>query len=93
MTDFERFEDFERDEGSNALPWALTFLLIGLGIGAVTALLLTPKTGPQVRRILRRKYEDARERVDDFQDRAGDWVDRGGKWAKQARSKVATFSK
>jgi gas vesicle protein len=94
MTDFERFDDFEtREEGSSALPWAITFLLIGLGIGAVTALLLTPKTGTQMRRMLRRKYEDARERVDDLQDKAGEWVDRGGKWAKQARSRVAPIAK
>ena len=89
MADFERFDDYESREGGSALPWAITFLLVGLGIGAVTALLLTPKTGPQMRRVLRRKYEDARERVDDFQERAGDWVDRGSKWAKQARSRVA----
>ncbi|MGB7643256.1 MAG: YtxH domain-containing protein, partial [Terriglobales bacterium] len=36
---------------------AITFLLIGLGVGAAVGLLLAPKTGRQLRKDLRRGYD------------------------------------
>jgi gas vesicle protein len=54
-------------EGSN-IGTAITFLLIGLGAGALAGLMLAPKTGKQFRRDLQRGYDDAR-------DRLGDWAD------------------
>jgi len=71
----------------------LTMLFIGLAAGALTALLLAPKTGRQMRRSLRRKYEDAREAMDDFTDQASDWLDKGSHWAEKAKSRVAPFKK
>ena len=71
----------------------LTMLFIGLAAGALTALLLAPKTGRQMRRSLRRKYEDAREAMDDFTDQASDWLDKGSDWAEKAKSRVAPFKK
>jgi len=59
--------------------------LIGLGAGALTALLLAPRSGRQTRRILRRKYEDA---VDNFSERADEWRERGAGWAETARGWV-----
>ena len=71
---------------------AITFLLVGLGAGALTALLLAPKTGKQMRRDLRRRYDDARDAVGDFaddaKDRISDVVDRGSEWVDTAREKV-----
>lgn len=71
---------------------AITFLLVGLGAGALTALLLAPKTGKQMRRDLRRRYDDARDAVGDFtdeaKDRITDAVDRGSEWVDTAREKV-----
>ena len=71
---------------------AITFLLVGLGAGALTALLLTTKTGKQMRRDLRRRYDDARDVVGDFADEAkeriSDVVDRGSEWVDTAREKV-----
>jgi gas vesicle protein len=78
---------YESSEGSNA-GTAIVFLLIGLGAGALAGLLLAPKTGKQLRRDLKRGYEDAkdaiddwtdeaRERVRDASDRARDLADRG----------------
>src|SRR5262245_54972172 len=95
MTDFERFGEYENREQCQGghLGIALTFLLVGLGIGAATALLVAPKTGRQMRIMLRRGFEDAREQWSDLQDQAGDWVERGSKWAKQARSRVAPMAK
>lgn len=72
---------------------ALTMLFIGLAVGSVTALLLAPKTGRQMRRSLRRKYEDARDVMDDMKDHAGDWLDKGSDWAEKAKSRVAPFRK
>ena len=71
----------------------LTMLFIGLAAGALIALLLTPKTGKQMRKTLRRTYEDAREAVEDFSDQAGDWIDKGSEWADKAKSKVAPLGK
>src|SRR3989475_7404871 len=64
---------YESSEGSN-LGTAITFLLIGLGAGALAGLLLAPKTGKQLRRDLKRGYEDARETLDDWTDEARDRV-------------------
>ncbi len=75
-------------------------LFIGLAAGAVLALLLTPQTGKQMRRTLRRKYDDARDLVEDFGDQAGDWLEKGSDWAdkasefaEKAKSKVAPLAK
>ena len=71
----------------------LTMLFIGLAAGALIALLLAPQTGRQMRKTLRRKYEDARDAVDDFGDQASDWIDKGSEWADKAKSKVAPLAK
>jgi gas vesicle protein len=82
---------YESSDKSSA-GMAVTFLLIGLGAGALTALLLAPKTGKQMRRDLRRRYDDARDAVEDFadeaRDRISDAVDRGSEWVDTAREKV-----
>jgi gas vesicle protein len=89
---------YESSEG-NSVGTAVTFLLIGLGAGALAALLLAPKTGKQLRRELKRGYEDAREtledwteeakdRVRDVKDRARDVADRGVDLAEGIRGKV-----
>lgn len=64
---------YESSEGSR-IGTAITFLLIGLGAGALTGLLLAPKSGKQLRRDLQRGYEDARENLEDWADEAKDRV-------------------
>ncbi len=91
MTDHVR--DFEPDEeyegaDSSGLGMGVTMLFIGLAAGALVALLLAPKTGKQMRRSLRRKYETAREVMEDIGDQAGDWIDKGSEWADKAKSKM-----
>jgi gas vesicle protein len=71
----------------------LTMLFVGLAVGALTALLLAPKSGKQMRRALRRKYEDARDAVEDLGEQASDWVEKGSEWAEQAKSRVAPLAK
>ena len=74
---------------------AITFLLIGLGAGALAGLLLAPKTGKQLRRDLQRGYEDAKDSFDDWADEAKDRVrevgDRVRDVAAKARTSPTTF--
>jgi len=93
MTDVQRFDDFERKCDRSHLGMALSFLFVGIGIGTVTALLVAPKSGRQMRRMLKRKYEDARERIDDITDDAGEFVDRGSKWARGAADDAKSWAK
>lgn len=92
MTDYERFGDYQASDRST-LGTALTFLFIGLGAGALAALLFAPKTGKQMRKLLRRKYEDVREGADDLVERGGEWAKRGGEWVDEAKEKVGPIGK
>lgn len=57
---------------SSQVGTAITFLLIGLGAGALAGLLLAPKTGKQLRKDLQRGYEDAKDSFEDWADEAKD---------------------
>jgi len=95
-----KFGKYESADRSN-LGTAVTFLMIGLGAGALVALLLAPKTGKQLRRDLRRKYDDARDTLQDWSeeasDRMQDAVERSTEWAEElreaARQKAAPINK
>ena len=91
MNDYKTFGEYRQSDRNNTAT-IVTFLLVGLGLGAMTALLLAPKTGRQMRRSLRRRYEDARERVDDLSDRAGEYYQQGSKWANAAKKKVGPIA-
>jgi gas vesicle protein len=91
-TDYEHVGDYQPSERSS-VGLALTFLFIGLGAGALAALLFSPKSGRQMRRELRRRYEDAREAIDDFAEQAGGVIDRGTEWASTAREKIEPIAK
>ena len=93
-----RTGSYEESDKSTA-GVAITFLLIGLGAGALTALLLAPQTGKQLRKDLLRRYDDARDAVEDFaeeakdrindaKERISDVVERGSDWVDTAREKV-----
>jgi gas vesicle protein len=89
--DYASEGDYRPSDSSVSLGF--TLLLVGVAIGAVTALLIAPKTGKQMRRTLRRRYEDAREAVEDLGDQAGDWIDKGSDWADKAKSRVSPLTK
>lgn len=80
----------EEDRGSG---YGLTMLFIGLAAGALIALLLAPQTGKQMRKTIRRRYEDARDTVEDLSDQASDWIDKGSELADKAKTKVAPLTK
>ncbi len=82
---------YESSEGSN-IGTAITFLLIGLGAGALAGLLLAPKTGKQMRRDLQRGYEDAKENFGDWADEAKDRVREVSDRVKDAASRGVEFA-
>ena len=74
----------------------MTFLLIGLGAGALAALLFAPKTGKTLRRDLKRGYEDAKDTLQEWSAEAKDKAqeakervlevaERGAEWADELR--------
>ena len=67
-----RSGSYESSEGN--LGTAITFLLIGLGIGAIAALALAPKSGKQLRKDFKRGYDDARDKFEDWTEEARDRV-------------------
>ena len=83
LSDFADYGENRRSERSG-VTLGLALLCLGLAAGAITALLIAPKSGKQLRRQLRRKYEDARDVVDDWGEQAGDWIERGSDWAEKA---------
>ncbi|HEY3928004.1 MAG TPA: YtxH domain-containing protein [Candidatus Koribacter sp.] len=87
---FGQTPSYESGRGGAGL--GLTLLLVGLGIGAITALLLAPDSGRKTRKRLRRRYEDARERIDDFTDQASDAWERGSEWASDAYAKGSDWA-
>ena len=90
-----RVGKYESSEG-NTVATAVTFLLIGLGAGTLIGLLFAPKAGKQMRKELRRKYEDARETLDDWKDDAKDIaedaLERGQEIADDLRDRVAPLA-
>jgi gas vesicle protein len=66
----------ERNDAAGYLGW---FFLRG-ALGAAAALLLTPKTGPQARELLREQGGEvarrAQELATEAQGRAGEWLDK-----------------
>ena len=89
-----RIGKYESSEGKTGT--AVTFLLIGLGVGAAVGLLLAPKTGRQFRKDLRRSYTDALETASDWteeaKDRIEEVVEKGGALADDLRAKTKPLS-
>jgi gas vesicle protein len=87
---------YESSEGGGA-GTAITFLLIGLGAGALVGLLFAPKAGKHMRKELRRRYQDARSTIDDWKDEmrevAEDVVERGSDLAEELRGRVAPLAR
>jgi gas vesicle protein len=69
------------ESDSSNVGTAITFLLIGLGAGALAGLLLAPKTGKQMRRDLQRGFDDAK-------DTLGDWADTAKEHVREAGDRV-----
>ena len=87
MADF-RFGNYEFSRRQRRFGTTLGFLAVGMGLGALAAMFITPKTGKQLRKDVRRKYEDAREAVENIGDRANNIWEHRDEWAEAARRKA-----
>jgi len=89
-----RIGKYEGSDGTAGT--AITFLMIGLGVGAALGLLLAPKPGRQLRRDLRRSYDDALETASEWTDEAKgrfeEVVEKGTDLADELRSKAKPIS-
>jgi gas vesicle protein len=89
-----RIGKYESSDGTAGT--AITFLMIGLGVGAALGLLLAPKPGRQLRRDLRRSYDDALETASEWteeaKDRFEEVVEKGTDLADELRSKAKPLS-
>jgi len=86
-----RMGKYESSEGSN-VGTAVTFLLIGLGAGALVGLLLAPKSGKLLRRDIQRGYEDAKDTLGDWADEAKDRIREAGDRVREAASRGADLA-
>ena len=84
------------ESSDSSVGTALAFLLIGLGVGAAVGMLLAPKTGRQLRKDLRRSYDDALETAaewtDEAKDRFEEVVEKGADFADEVRAKTKPLS-
>jgi gas vesicle protein len=78
MNEYQRYGDYSRQELNVSdrprVGSAILFTAIGAGIGATVALLLTPRTGHDLRDAITRGY---RKTVNDVSQRTRDLRDRG----------------
>ncbi len=74
LRDLERFGERHLSSKNNHVGMGLTLLFVGIGIGAIAALLYAPDSGRKTRRKIRRTYEDARDAVNQWSERAVDWA-------------------
>jgi len=96
-----RIGKYEASERGGQVGTAVTFLLIGLGAGALIGLLLAPKSGEELRGDLRRKYEDAKDTVGEWaedardaaKEAAEDVMERGSDIADEVRKRVGPVAK
>src|SRR5271165_532023 len=99
INDFAAEGEYE-PSGRNTIAIGFALLLIVFAAGAIAAALMTPKTGKQMRRQLKRKLDDARETVEDSTERAGDlrgkaaeFAGKAQEWAGQAKDAVEPLAK
>ena len=80
------------ESSAGAVGTSITFLFIGLGVGAALGLLFAPKSGRQMRKDVRRSYEDALDTISDWTDEAKDRFDealeKGADFADELRAKA-----
>jgi gas vesicle protein len=92
-----RIGKYETSDSGSSVGTAITFLLIGLGVGAAAGLLLAPKAGKALRKDLRRSYEDTLDTISDWTDEARDRfeeaVEKGADFTEELRSRAEPLSR
>jgi gas vesicle protein len=86
MSDYQKYGEYSSEyAGAESAKTALIFLSIGIGVGALLSLLLSPRSGPQVRQAVRGKLDEARRGVSAQSSRVRDQATR---IVGQAREKI-----
>ena len=91
MNDYQKYGEYSSKEcsGAEIAKTAVTFLLIGAGVGALLSLLLTPRSGPEIREAFRGKFDNARRSLNQQTSRLRE---RTRKIAGDAGQKVTPFT-
>ncbi len=92
-----RIGKYATSESSSNVGTAISFLLIGLGVGAAVGMLLAPKSGKQMRKDLRRSYDDTLDTISDWTDEAKERfeevVEKGADLTEELRAKAEPLSR
>jgi len=92
-----RIGKYETSEGSSNVGTAISFLLIGLGVGAAVGMLLAPKSGKQIRKDLRRSYDDTLDTISEWTDEAKERfeevVEKGAGLTEELRAKAEPLTR
>src|SRR5258706_12157411 len=91
-----RMGKYETSE-NNHVGTAISFLLIGLGVGAAVGMLLAPKSGKQIRKDLRRSYDDTLDTISEWTDEAKERfeevVEKGAGLTEELRAKAEPLTR
>jgi len=72
---------------SDNIGTKLTFLLVGIGIGAVIGLLFAPRSGEETRELIGKKAGEGRDYIEgktrEFRQQAEDYIEKGRKKAEK----------
>ena len=92
-----RIGKYETSESGSNIGTAISFLLIGLGVGAAVGMLLAPKSGKQIRKDLRRSYDDTLDTISEWTDEAKERfeevVEKGADLTEELRSKAEPLTR
>lgn len=91
MSDYKKYGEYSRDtRESSSVKIAVTFLAIGAAAGALVSLLLSPRSGSEIRQAVRGKIDEARRGLNDQTSRLRR---RTAGWASEAREKVTSIAR
>jgi gas vesicle protein len=92
-----RIGKYETSESGSNVGTAISFLLIGLGVGAAVGMLLAPKSGKQIRKDLRRSYDDTLDTISEWTDEAkerfDEVVEKGADLTEELRAKAEPLTR
>lgn len=91
MNNYQKYGEYSAEQCSRAehAKTAIIFLMIGAGLGTLLAMLLAPRSGPEFRRSIQDKFDEARRGLGEQASRVRRHTTN---IAGQAREKVKSIS-
>ena len=88
MNDYKKYGEYTAAQCSmvGGARSAIVYLVLGAGIGALLSLFLAPKSGPELRKAIRDKFDDA---VQGLGEQTARLRRRTGQIGRQAREKIS----